>query len=252
MEWTGLSILLAGETNATASLILKGFRAYALSGYEEDQAPLENALVSEGHRVTFLRNHEATIKFPSSLEALDEYDVVILSDIGADTLLLHPDTFQRSQITPTRLGLLADFVRGGGGLLMVGGYMSFGGLDGMAHYANTLLADVLPVVISPFDDRVEAPEGISPIATDTDHPVMANMPREFPPFLGYNRFAAKPGAQVLMKIRSDPFLVIMGVEKGRSAAFASDCAPHWAMPRYLGAQFYAPFWSGLIRWLAHK
>src|SRR2546423_1626628 len=125
MAADGLRILLAGESNASGILVLKGIRAYALSSYEEDQAPLVNALISQGHKVDFIRNHEATLNFPSRLEALTAYNVVILSDIGADTLLLHPDTFQRSRITPNRLGLLADYVNGGGGLLMVGGYMSF-------------------------------------------------------------------------------------------------------------------------------
>src|SRR5437867_3181097 len=114
MAQDGLSVLLAGESNASASLVLKGSRAYAMSSYEEAQAPIRNALESQGHKVHYIRNHEATLSFPSSLKSLTAYDVVILSDIGSDTLLLHPDTFVRSRITPNRLGLLADYVRGGG------------------------------------------------------------------------------------------------------------------------------------------
>jgi len=39
----------------------------------------------------FLRNHDAPTQFPSTTEALAQYACVILSDIGANTLLLHPD-----------------------------------------------------------------------------------------------------------------------------------------------------------------
>ena len=35
--------------------------------------------------------------FPQTLEGLSAYDAVILSDIGANTLLLHPDTWIHSQ-----------------------------------------------------------------------------------------------------------------------------------------------------------
>ena len=50
-------------------------------------------------------NHLATEAFPSTMAALGSFDVVILSDIGADTLLLHPDTFERGRTTPDRLAL---------------------------------------------------------------------------------------------------------------------------------------------------
>lgn len=36
--------------------------------------------------------HAAATDFPLTLEALQEWDAIILSDIGANTLLLHPDT----------------------------------------------------------------------------------------------------------------------------------------------------------------
>jgi len=40
--------------------------------------------------------HAVPTDFPASLA---EYDVVVLSDIGADSLLLHPDTFLRGRRT---------------------------------------------------------------------------------------------------------------------------------------------------------
>lgn len=250
MAHKNLSILIAGESCAVTNLILKGSRAYMTGTYEEGQKPIVNALLSKGHDVTYMRNHDATLSFPSSQEELRTYDVVILSDIGADTLLLHPDTVLRSKVTPNRLTLLEEYVRGGGGLLMIGGYMSFAGLDGMARYANTPLASVLPVLVYPYDDRIETPEGASPQVLDGRHPVTSSLPKKFPAFLGYNKVVAKVDATVLMKIRDDPFLVLGESGQGRTSAFTSDCSPHWATNEFTSSDFYPKLWDALCLWLA--
>ena len=80
------------------------------------------------------------------------YDVVVLSDIGANTLLLPDRTFVRSERTPNRLELLANFVREGGGLLMVGGYLTFQGIQAKGNYKGTPVEDVLPVMLEAGDD----------------------------------------------------------------------------------------------------
>ena len=152
--------------------------------------------------VTHIPNHTATEEFPWDLEATSAYDVVILSDISADTLQIHPDCFDRGQRTPDRLRVLADYVRAGGGLLMVGGYMSFSGLEGKAHYEMTPLADVLPVGMLGRDDRVETPEGEVP-QVEHAHEVLAGIDGEWPWFLGYNRLLPKDGGDVLMTIAGD-------------------------------------------------
>ncbi len=41
---------------------------------------------------------------------------------------------------------------------MIGGYLSFMGIEAKANYKNTVLADVLPVTMLDGDDRVEKPE----------------------------------------------------------------------------------------------
>ncbi len=43
---------------------------------------------------------------------------------------------------------------------MIGGYLSFMGIEAKANYKNTVLADVLPVTMLDGDDRVEKPEGV--------------------------------------------------------------------------------------------
>ena len=41
--------------------------------------------------------HEAATAFPLTMDGLQRYDAVILSDIGANTLLLHPDVWLHGQ-----------------------------------------------------------------------------------------------------------------------------------------------------------
>lgn len=240
-------VLLAGETWITYKVDVKGFSAYTTSSYGQAQAEFVEAIESFGHEVTHIPNHDAVERFPWTVEEVSAYDVVILSDISADTLQIHPDCFDRGQRTPDRLRVLRDWVHSGGGLLMVGGYMSFSGLEGKARYQATPLADVLPVQMLGFDDRVESPEGVTP-RLKKRHVVVEGL-SEWPHFLGYNRVQAKSGAEVLMGVDEDPFLVVGAFGEGRTAAFASDCSPHWGSPEFLQWPDYARFWGQLMEWL---
>jgi uncharacterized membrane protein len=196
-------------------------------------------------------NHLVPERFPNTQERLSDYDVVILSDIGADTFLLHPDTLLRSQRRPNALKTIADYVASGGGLLMIGGFMSFSGFGGNACYHNTVLADVLPVRMLGHDDRVECPEGVNP-SIAAAHPVTADLPHDWPHFLGYQRLIAKEGSEVLLTVGADPFLTLGQHGRGRTAAFASDCSPHWGSPEFTGWNHYAAFWSSLAGWLSGR
>lgn len=243
-------VLFAGESWSTYAIHTKGANTYTTSAYEEGARDLLAALGSSGFDVTYLRNHEAVEGFPYSPEELkSRFDVVVLSDLPADSLLLPHAVFVKGERRPNRLRSLAAFVEQGGGLMMIGGYMSFGGFEGRARYAQTPLADALPVEIAHWDDRVEASEGVTP-AVIADHPILAGIPRDWPYFLGYNRVAAKPDAQVILAVGDDPFLTVGRRGAGRVAAFASDCSPHWGSPQFLAWPHYAAFWSQLTAWLA--
>jgi uncharacterized membrane protein len=243
-----MRVLIAGETWSTHKIEIKGFAAYTTGAYDVGLTEWAEAVRSEGHELTHIANHEAIEQFPWSLDELRDYDVVVLSDIPADTLQLHPAVFDRGERRPDRLRVLVDFVRAGGGVMMVGGYMSFSGIEGKAHYQFTPLADVLPVEMLPADDRVETPEGVNPEVV-RDHKVLAEIPPEWPYFLGYNRMRAKPGATVVLAVGDDPFLVLGTAGDGRVAAFTSDCSPHWGSPEFLAWPHYARFWGQLLEWL---
>ena len=86
-------ILIAGESWTSHTIHIKGFDTFTTSTYEEGVKWLKEALEKGGNEVTFLPNHDAGEKFPVTLDELKKYDVVMLSDIGSNTLLLPVATF---------------------------------------------------------------------------------------------------------------------------------------------------------------
>lgn len=241
-------ILLAGESWSTTSVHTKGFDSFITSVYAEGAEHFIGAMERGGHTVVFQPNHVAAEQFPTTLGALSEFDLVVLSDIGANTLLLPNSVFARGAIMPNRLDLLAEWVRQGGSLLMVGGYLSFQGIEAKANYRNTPLASVLPVVMEVGDDRIESPQGASP-HTVTAHPAIAGVPQELPPVLGYHRFEGREGSSVLMTVDDGPFLVVDDEGQGRVAAFASDMGPHWLPQGFLDWDGFDTMWQSLVGWL---
>lgn len=244
-------ILLAGESWTSYTTHIKGFDAFYTSVYEEGADHLIEALTQAGYDVTYLPNHRAVKEFPFTVEELAAYDCVILSDIGSNTLLLHPDTFAKSIRLPNRCQVIRDYVLGGGALLMVGGYMAFSGVDAKAKYGQTALRDVLPVTCLEVDDLMEHPEGVTPVI-EHEHPAIKDVPRDWPHFLGYNKVKPIDGCDVPMTIDGDPFLAFGSFGKGRSGAFASDCAPHWGPPEFVNWAGYAPLWKGIMDYLTDK
>jgi uncharacterized membrane protein len=242
-------VLLAGESWTTHSIHQKGFDSFTSTEYNEGGQWLQAALESHGWDVDYQPSHIAARKFPLSLEALQNYQCVMLSDIGANTLLLHPDTFVRSQRLPNRLHLLRDYVRAGGGLVMIGGYLTFQGIDAKGQYAGTAVEEALPVTLNHYDDRVESPQGVDPVITGS-HPILDGVPGPWPVLLGYNRVTAKPGASVVARVGDDPLVVAGEFGAGRTVAFTSDCGPHWAPPPFVDWEGYAPLWNGIAEWSA--
>jgi uncharacterized membrane protein len=250
-EGAAVHVMIAGETWVTHKLEVKGFSSYSTGSYAVGLKELVDGLLAGDHQVTHITNHEAVESFPWTLAELEPFDVVVLSDISADTLQLHPSCTERGERTPDRLRVLREHVLAGHGLLMVGGYMSFSGFEGKARYQSTPLAEILPVELLGHDDRVETPDGVTP-SMEAPHPVLDGLAADWPYFLGYNRLIARSDAEVLMTVGDDPFLVVGRPGQGRCAAFASDCSPHWGSPAFLAWPDYGRFWSQLVAWLGER
>lgn len=244
------SALLVGESWQTIEFHVKGFDLFSNSTYTEAIGLLRDALTENGIQTEYQPSHVAATDFPETAEELTEYDVVVLSDIGYNTLALPPATFKESIRRPDRLQLLEDYVRAGGGLLMVGGYLSFQGFEGKGGFRGTPVESALPVSLEQFDDRVERSDGVTPDVLDPDHDIVSDLDTDWPDVLGYNRVHVDDGATELVSVGEDPLLVIGEYGDGRTAAFTSDCAPHWCPPEFTDWEGYPALWSNLVEWIA--
>lgn len=241
-------VLMVGESWIKHTVHMKGFDHFVSVEYEEGAGIFLGCLAAAGFDVTYVRAHEVSARFPREMAELEHFDAVILSDIGSNSFLLPDETFLRSQASPNRLTLLSDFVADGGGLVKIGGYMSFTGIDGRARYGMSPLAPVLPVELLAHDDRIECPEGRTPVVSAPGHVAIGNVPSSWPPLLGYNRVIAKSGSTVLATVGDDPLLVVGGFGQGRVAAFMSDIAPHWAPPQFTSWAYYDALWTAVLDW----
>lgn len=244
-------VLIAGESWTSYTTHIKGFDTFYTSTYEEGVRYIRAAIEKAGYAVDFLPNHVAPEQFPSTMEEIGQYDCVILSDIGSNTLLLPHRTFTRSEKSANRAQLIRDYVLGGGAFMMIGGYMSFSGIDAKSRYGMTEIQDILPVQCLEIDDRAEHPEGILPV-TVKEHEAISGLPREWPHFLGYNKTLPLEVGEVLVKIGTDPLIAVGSFGKGRSAVFTSDCAPHWGPPEFINWEYYDDLWKGLLDYITAR
>ncbi len=144
--------------------------------------------------------------------------------------------------TAAQQRLVAE-VRAGAGLVMIGGWESFCGLGG--DWGGTAVGDALPVAVAMVDDRVNCDQPALAVRV-ADHPAIAGLPwDERPPTIGgFNRFTPKPGSTTLLELHRfavrrqagemafrlrdrHPLLVVGACGSGRTAALATDLAPHW-------------------------
>jgi hypothetical protein len=200
-------------------------------------------------------------------------DVLILDDVDVEGLSV------------TSWQAIADRVRRGMGLIMLGGYHSYG----PGGFRDSALADVLPVNIGPAqrqgfgeplreDVQLKGPLKMRPAdPLGLRHPIMqlegaeAGGPRsggaingsgslavwsQLPPLDGANGIARselKPNAQVLAETDDaarHPLLVAGQSGDGRVLAFAGDSTWHWQMGGF--GEAHRRYWRQVVLWLAKK
>jgi uncharacterized membrane protein len=208
-------------------------------------------------------------KFPDS--CLDkDYALTIISDYPA------------SNFTVEQMQAIADKAKTGMSLLMIGGWESYVGLGG--GYNDTPIEDALPVSMQSSDDRTNFSSPCLVIPSRT-HEITESLPfdQSLPAIGGLNSFTPDPNAEVLLtavqfkaastdgKVTftegdSYPLLVVTETPSSKTAALATDVAPHWVGPlvdwgdtrvkaQAKGAEavevgnWYAKFFANLINWL---
>jgi uncharacterized membrane protein len=248
-------VLLVGESWVSSANHTKGWDTFASVTFHLGAEPLVAALRDSPYDLAYMKAHEAAEGFPLTMEGLDGYDAILLSDIGSNTLLLHPDVWLHGRTVPNRLKLMRDYVAAGGGLMMIGGYFSFQGIDGKARWRRTPVEEVLPVECLPYDDRIEAPEGIVAEVVNPGHPIVAGLASPWPALLGVNEVVVKggEGVEVIARLPAEqgghPLLVAGRHGKGRTLAWTSDIGPHWLPNTFVEWPGYKRLWTQALDWL---
>ena len=182
------------------------------------------------------------------------YDVYILGDVSAKVL------------GPELLRQLALRVEEGAGLMMIGGHHSFG----PGGYADTPLADLLPVAMRPSDTVPD--EEIDPASRHNDELQLIPTPAglrhyvmriesedknraawlQLPPLDGANKLTPKNEfVDILAKSEEGiPLLLTNTAGKTRVMAFAGNTT--WRWPLHGFRTEHQRFWRQMIFWLARK
>ncbi len=184
-----------------------------------------------------------------------KYDVYVLGDVDS------------TQFTVEELKALADVIKSGAGLVMLGGFHTFG----PGGYQDTPLAKLLPVEMDArerqplgepirSDVQLAGPLKIRPTTPLGERHYLMNLGdrnagkatwNKLPALEGANRLGEpKPGAQVLAEAAEGQPLLVVGEAGGRVMAFAGDTTWRWWMEGF--APQHKRFWRQVILWLARK
>lgn len=180
---------------------------------------------------------------------LQPYDAIVIGDLHA------------SALSATALRAIANRVRRGAGVLLMGGYRSYGA----GNYGGSPLDPVFPVELppqrqawnAPVNPRLHILEDISlrptrphPVTTFAPEPDNSRLWSRLPPLKGANRLKlrAAPGIQVLLEGPDrEPILTTGEYGEGRVLAFAGDTTWRWWLAG--DQKLHQQFWRQAVLWL---
>lgn len=177
------------------------------------------------------------------------------------------DSIDAMAFKPEELQALAERIRDGSGLIMLGGVHSFGA----GGYAETPLAEVAPIELRTVDRQIlgaptrrdihwNDPIQMLPIEQSGRLPYVMRLDpnpqknldiwKSLPPLLGANRFdRLKPGSIVLAEgVEKQRLLVSHLYGLGRVLAFAGDSTYRWRLAGFV--EEHKRFWRQIVLWLA--
>ena len=246
-------ILLVGESWVSNATHYKGWDQFSSTTFHLGADELIKSIDSSLFQVQYMTSHDAAENFPSKIKDLQKYSAVIFSDIGSNTILLHPKVWIDGETFVNRLKLVKDYVQSGGSFLMVGGYLSFQGINGSARYKKTAIEEILPVEILPYDDRIEVPEGFNVVVREEDHQILKGLSGKWPPLLGFNEVIPNKGCHTIIStpesVGGHPLLALGNFGSGKTMVWTSDIGPHWVSKEFLVWQGYKALWNQIMKWL---
>lgn len=250
-----INVLYVGDTQVNVSTSIKGIDSWTFTYYSDSAHYLRDALnAAPDINLVHIRSSESIRDMPSTVEEFKKYDCVILSDLGFNSVNLQPGNTQPFKVPmgPDRIQGLHDYVVQGGGFMMIGGWLSFSGIQGKGLWGGTKIEEIMPVTCEPrgVDDRMEITQGFKLDFNDPDHPIVKGLPwKESYLLLGYNKTHLRSDSYLIASYNGEPQIATRKVGKGRSIIFASDVGPHWA-GSLLEWSGYAEFWQRMSRWAA--
>lgn len=179
------------------------------------------------------------------------YDVILLGDVTAA---------QMRAVNPHALEAIEHLVSRGAGLLMLGGYFSFGNSD----WQDTPLAKVLPIDIAASRGQIEETRKMLPTQAglsnfayllrldDGDKPEKAW--ERLPELEGLSRLRkSNKGIETVLaeSNHGEPILIAQNYGDGRVLAFAGDTTYRWVVDPQK-QQMHGRFWRQLVLWLAKQ
>jgi len=175
------------------------------------------------------------------------YHAIIFGDVAA------------SRFTRKQLQIIKELIgKRGKGFCMIGGRRSFG----RGGWANTPIADVLPVVLQDATGEIRGNVKVVPTRAGLSEPLMQITPdakdvatawAQLPEMPGANRFGRiKPGARTLAidKATGAPLIVAQRYGSGRTLAIAFDTTWRWVLTPKPTDQMQKRFWRQVGLYLA--
>jgi len=176
--------------------------------------------------------------FPSSLESLLKFDVLILGSGG------------REIVTPANISNIVKSVDNGKGLIVLGS-------ADLASFAGTELERVLPAPPRPAQARLAAPFYLRLTTQGRTHPGTKILEGLFAKDNRLSRFKSrcvlgkkKQGAIALARAGSEDVILVQPYGKGRVFLFAPDSSWEWylALERSGYGSAYSRFWQEAAGW----
>lgn len=189
-------------------------------------------------------------------------DELFYQELGSFDLVIFQNFTHRGFRMSQYLPRIRDFVKDGGGFVMIGGDQSFSG----GGYANTPFASFLPVIMGPDDG----------LKTRTFKPELTEVGQQHPitrliqsgdentaawaalrPMNGWNEVSGIPAdADILLKtppsMGARPFVAVKDFGRGRVLSVLGDDTWRWSFGADgsgVNPHFYYRFWGNAIRWL---